>query len=378
MERFWKQAVLVGSLVVAVQACSSSEGQETVGTITEAYTKVCPTQTVEGIDIYDGDGAIDWAAVKASGREFAFIKATQGTYNTQSRFAYNWENAKSAGVLRSAYHFFDPTEDGAAQADHFLQVMGTLEPGDLPAALDVECPDGDAKCLGFSGGSGQAPASDIVQRALAWLHAVENATGRKPFVYTFPSYFPDLGVDTSGFAAFPLWIATISQCASVPAPWTTMVVWQYGWTGNVPGVPSSCDVDRFNGTKNALVAFANASSTDAGTDAAVGKDAANDAVVGKDAADAHPAIDGAVDSATTHDSTAHDSTPGGPETGYDAVSDGNHEASTPDSQESPAGNDSSCSCRAAVGARSQDRSMSVLASVMLVAGLVGRRRRRMR
>ena len=45
---------------------------------------------------------------------------------------------KSAGIVRSAYHFFHCDTDAATQASFFLGVMGALEPGDLPPSLDFE------------------------------------------------------------------------------------------------------------------------------------------------------------------------------------------------------------------------------------------------
>ena len=254
-----RRVALLASLPVVLLSCSSSRNDaspEVVGARADAYTQQCAKTTVEGVDVSDGQGSIDWSAVKAAGRDFAFMKATQGTYFTAKTFAANWSGAKKAGVLRSAYHFFDPTEDGVAQANHFLNVVGTIGPDDLPAMLDVECPDGDSACLGWSGGTGDAPASDIVKRATDWLVTVTDATGKKPIVYTFPAYFPDLSVDTSALGKYPLYIATIASCASVPAPWKSAVFWQYSWTGTVSGISGQVDMDRFFGSMTDLQAFA--------------------------------------------------------------------------------------------------------------------------
>jgi lysozyme len=221
---------------------------ENVASTAEAVQQ-CPAQTVEGIDVFDGQGAVDWVAVADAGVVFAMIKATQGTYDTQSTFAANWIGAERAGVRRGAYHFFDPTEDGAAQAERFLSAVGPIAPGDLPPMLDLECPDGDADCLG-TGASGEAAPSAIGVRMWAWLHAVEGATGRKPLVYTFSSYFASSGVDAGGLGAYPLFLAypSAGACVGVPAPWTRAALWQYSWTGTVSGVPAAVDRDRFLGS----------------------------------------------------------------------------------------------------------------------------------
>jgi lysozyme len=208
----------------------------------------CPPAALEGIDVFDGQGTIDWPRVAGAGVAFAFIKATQGTYDTQSTFASNWAGAGAAGVARGAYHFFDPTEDGAAQADHFLSVLaaaGAID-AELPPMLDVECPDGDADCLG-TGASGAATAASIAAGTWAFLGAVAQATGRAPLVYTFLTYFESNGVDAAGLDAFPLWLAypTGEGCFPVPPPWTEAAGWQYSWTGQVPGIAGDVDRDRW-------------------------------------------------------------------------------------------------------------------------------------
>ncbi len=236
-------------------ACSSAPSD--IGSSSEAYTTQCAgAMVVEGVDISAGQAPVDWTSVTAAGRQFAFIKATQGNYYTSSAFASQYAGALSAGVYRSAYHFFDPTVDGVTQANYFLSVASTILPGDLPPMLDIECPDGDATCLGFTGGSGDAPSATIVSRALDWLTTVTTATGKTPIVYTFPAYFPDLATADTGLAAYPLFIATLSNCASVPAPWTMAVFWQYSWTGTVAGIPGQVDLDRFFGSLSDLQTFA--------------------------------------------------------------------------------------------------------------------------
>jgi lysozyme len=245
-------------LLAWLPACGAPPGPplERSGCTVEALEQ-CPTATVEGIDVFDGQGAIDWDAVADAGVAFAFIKATQGTYDAQSTFEANWAGARRAGVLRGAYHFFDPTEDGALQAQAFLATLGRLEAGDLPAMLDIECPDGDANCLG-AGFPGDAPAGAIAMRMGDWLRAVEGATGAKPLVYTFGSYFASRGISTAGLAAYPLFLSepvtsmASAECLDVPSPWSRATLWQYSWSGRVSGVESAVDRDRFLGPRDEL------------------------------------------------------------------------------------------------------------------------------
>ena len=238
----------------------------------EANTQQCATTTLEGVDVYNGYGAIDWVKVANSGRRFAFIKATQGNYNKQGTFAANWTNSRAANVVRSAYHFFDPTIDGVTQANWFLaevQGAGGFDANDLPPMLDIECPISASQATStasggsceYAGNSGWVATATMQTRIFDWLDTVERATGRRPIIYSYPSWFPDLMFTDARLANYPLFIATYATCASVPPPWTTAVFWQYSASGTVPGITPKSDVDRFFGGEPELAAFI-ASTTD--------------------------------------------------------------------------------------------------------------------
>ena len=73
-----KEWLLVGFVLAG---CASRDPAELTGQTGEAISQ-CPTTSVEGVDVFDGQGSIDWPTVYAAGVRFAFIKATQGTYDT--------------------------------------------------------------------------------------------------------------------------------------------------------------------------------------------------------------------------------------------------------------------------------------------------------
>jgi GH25 family lysozyme M1 (1,4-beta-N-acetylmuramidase) len=268
--------------------------------------KQCPTTTIEGVDVYQGDNPINWNTVQGENRVFAFSKASQGDYNKQSNFATNWTTLKSLGMARGAYHYFDATIDGATQAKWFLDQVaaaGGFQPGDLPPALDLECPvsttQGSAgnMCLG-NGKNGWAPTATIIQGVWAWLDAVESATGMKPIIYSYVSWFATFGFTDPKLANYPLWIAspisaTSGNCATVPAPWTQATFWQYQTTMHLNGIGSgtmAADEDRFIGTIGALTGFVAADSLrDGGSDGAT--DGATSSVLDAAAADLSSARD---------------------------------------------------------------------------------------
>ena len=193
--------------------------------------------TYEGIDVSSYQGTVDWAQAKAAGLHFAFAKATQGTSIVDPEFAANWSGIRAAGLVRGAYHFMDPNEDAAAQAEHFLATV-KLEAGDLPPVLDIE----------VSGGMSVAGLDDAVH---TWLEKVAAATGVQPIIYSDDSF---LGTDLAkGFGDYPLWIAAYSpDPPAPPAGWTAWTFWQYSDTGTVSGVDGQVDRDRYQGTEAAF------------------------------------------------------------------------------------------------------------------------------
>ena len=91
--------VLAVALLVALPACTGTPPQ--VDYVEDAVT-VCPAgAVVQGIDVSEFQGAINWSAVKAAGKQFAFIRVSDGTYQ-DPKFATNWAGAKAAGILRGA------------------------------------------------------------------------------------------------------------------------------------------------------------------------------------------------------------------------------------------------------------------------------------
>jgi GH25 family lysozyme M1 (1,4-beta-N-acetylmuramidase) len=257
---------LLGSIVIACGSEGGTTASERIGVVSSANTSECPAGPfLQGVDTSSGQGTVTWSSAKGAGIDWAIMKATQGNYDHDSAFPKNWGPAKAAGVVRGAYHFFDPTLDGATQAAYFLTAMGPLDAEDLSPVIDVECPTGPTEdCLGFSGGTGVVDAADFRTHLLDWLNAVEAATGRKPIIYTYVDFFPETGaagtgtnVDTTGLDAYPLWIADYSgtSCLIAPTPWTQAAAWQYDDNGTFSGISDEVDVDRMVGPIDELLGW---------------------------------------------------------------------------------------------------------------------------
>ena len=263
MQRF--RRLVLGSVLLA--ACGAPEAGDSrsieVGRVAEA-AKVCAgANTVEGVDISEFQPNVDWNALKASGRQFVFIRASDGNYHDK-KFDEHWTNAKAAGFIRAAYQFFEPTEDPIVQADFILsKIGGKVDPGDLPPMLDFE-----------KSGTSAEPSAATTQAAMkAWVDHITAAIGRKPMIYSGYYYWTGASVgNPQGYGDCPFIVAAYpnsfasaqdhSYCPSIPDEWSKWTFWQYSSGAQadaptVPGIGQSCDRDFFNGTLGELMALAN-------------------------------------------------------------------------------------------------------------------------
>lgn len=194
-----------------------------------------------GIDVSAYQEDVNWATVASQGVFYAFAKATEGATSVDEKFARNWAGMRSVGIVRGAYHFFRPGKEPAVQADNFLRAVQKLEDFDLPAVLDLEITD-------------QLSASVIIDRALQWLQIIETKTGRKPILYTYPSFWEDKLGNTTKFSSYPLWIANFGQPGSpyVPRAWQRWAFHQYSESGTLRGIVGNVDLNQFNGNLDGL------------------------------------------------------------------------------------------------------------------------------
>jgi len=208
------RAVFVAALAVAAPARAAT---------------VCPEGTLAGVDFTSAAGPVDWAAVRGAGASFAFLGATAGAEAVAPGFAANWAGARAAGLVRGAYHVFSPAADPDAQADAFLAAVGTIEPGDLRLAVDVETMD--------------AQSAASVEIALSrFVTRLEEAAGPPVILRTNPTFWTVSMEGSTVFRAEALWIVDPAGCPDVPPAWTS---WAFQGTG-APG-PVAGTAVRFAG-----------------------------------------------------------------------------------------------------------------------------------
>jgi GH25 family lysozyme M1 (1,4-beta-N-acetylmuramidase) len=231
--------------VTYVYAATSLFGPKTTTSTPEPEPDKPTSNLTEGIDVSHWQGTIDWAKVRAAGKKFAFIKASEHTSFVDDKYLTNRSRAKAAGVLVGAYHFARPnsgTTDAYAEADHFIETADWVS-GELRPVLDLE-------------DTGGLSSSALQTWVKAFVGRIYERTGVRAIIYVSPSFWSTKMGNSAWFAQNGydvLWIAhwTTASSPSVPAEnwggksWT---FWQYTSDGSVAGISGRVDLDRYKGT----------------------------------------------------------------------------------------------------------------------------------
>jgi lysozyme len=191
--------------------------------------------SVHGIDVSSYQGRVDWPEVSRHRVRFAFIKATEGVSLRDRRFQRNWSGAKKNGILRGAYHYFQPNYDGTAQANLFVSTV-PLQAGDLPPVLDVEHPEFHDVA--------------VMRRHIStWLRLVERHYGVRPILYSNYSFYQRYLA--GHFDKYPLWLAHYEVERPV-LPRDKWIIWQHSDEAFIPGIRGAVDFNVYQGSFESL------------------------------------------------------------------------------------------------------------------------------
>jgi GH25 family lysozyme M1 (1,4-beta-N-acetylmuramidase) len=250
---------------------------------------------IPGIDVYSGDGAVNWTSVKNGGYQFAFVKATEGVNFIDSRFNTNMTNANAAGVYVGPYHLARPDskngvafttynglaltqnsptqtnrdawEDATSEASDFLESIRPyyLQQGNtkfLRPVLDMEL----SKIPDF--GSTSLEKTFVSNWVQIFSDAVQAALGVRPFMYLSKSNANTYWTSTIA-SQHAFWEAQYKGTGTTSPPtaaetplWAPWSFWQWSdgtdaiaQANLVPGLSGSPDRDVFSGTMADLAAL---------------------------------------------------------------------------------------------------------------------------
>lgn len=203
----------------------------------------------KGIDVYVGDGSIDWEKVSASGVSFAMIKATQGYLVndpksgmiTDSKFVYNITNACENGLYCGAYHYLmaKTVNDAKKEAEYFIgRIAPYKDKIKLFAGVDME----NDKAKKYSSKEKKLNTDIIV----AFCDAVENA-GFRSIIYINPSFIKNY-LEFDRLKSRNIWLAywtdedTFMKYINGFDDPSQFRLWQYG-DSEVDGIKGKTDGD---------------------------------------------------------------------------------------------------------------------------------------
>ena len=242
--RRWIAAGLLGSLA----ACSGTTDFYPDKGDTKPHPGVASAKKhpIQGIDISKWQGRVDWASVRKSGTQFAFIKATEGGDHLDDRFLENWDGAAQAGVPRGAYHFVFWCRSAQDQMAWFKKNVPN-DPTALPPVLDVE----------WNGHSQLCPKKLPKAQALAMvqymLDEMERYTSKRPIIYTDITFHKD--VLENELPDYPHWVRSTAAEPEERFARRKWMLWQFTSTGRVPGVRGDVDRNAFYGTTAEWASF---------------------------------------------------------------------------------------------------------------------------
>lgn len=190
-------------------------------------------KSLTGLDLSHWNGHLDFNKLKKN-IDFIYIKATEGITKVDEMLVDYTVQSMENNIPFGYYHFFHANLDGTEQAQHFLKHIYQEKMNLLPV-LDWEVSDG-------------MPSHIQIQEAQKWLDVVEESTGKKPMIYTGPSFFEDLKAPPS-FREYPLWVAHYGVDKPwIPKPFNKYLIHQWTENGKISGFKSDFDFNMLNGT----------------------------------------------------------------------------------------------------------------------------------
>ena len=207
--------------------------------ISEVIAKYRANGVQVGIDVSAWQGEIDWAKVKASGIEFAFIRLGYqadygGEYTLDRYFKQNVEGALSVGLPIGVYFYTcaDGIDEARRQAEWVLEQVNDYEL-ELGIVYDWE-EWGDFNRAGMS-------FYTLQKSADAFLEAVE-AAGYHGILYGSKNYLEKFWQGNN----HSVWLA---QYYDYPTYNREFEFWQLTDDGKVPGISGMVDLDLRYGAK---------------------------------------------------------------------------------------------------------------------------------
>ena len=199
-------------------------------------------EALQGIDVSEHQGDIDWKAVAEAGYKFVFIRlgfrgyGEEGTLNEDTRAVEYLREAEKAGLQVGAYFFSQAVTELEAEEEAEFAV-GILEKSgvklDLPLVYDPEF------VPGVDGRANYVSREQVCLNTDAFRDTAEAAIHCKVALYT-NLYWEYNMFDAETLNEYEIWYADYQDVPETPYHFTW---WQYSETGTVPGIKGDMDIN---------------------------------------------------------------------------------------------------------------------------------------
>lgn len=206
-------------------------------------------ETLQGIDVSDHQGEIDWKAVADAGYEFVFVRVgfrgygEEGTLNEDTMALKYMKDAKAAGLQVGTFFFSQAVnEEEAAEEGRFAAdiIKKSGVKTDLPLVYDPE------QAGGSEGRANNLTREEVSVNAAAFRDAAESAINCEVALYT-NLYWQNTYFDLDTLNDFEIWYADYEEAPQTSVHFTW---WQYTETGSVPGIKGDMDMNVWIREKN--------------------------------------------------------------------------------------------------------------------------------
>lgn len=206
-------------------------------------------------------GKVDFSKMAQHGK-FVIIRQGQGLW-TDEDFTDYWRDAKAAGLVRMAYHFFTWDVSPEQQADKFYNDLKD----DPPDKIRFEGQEISGYWGDFEWWA--TVPSNALELYGRFADRMKELTGLWPGIYTAPGFWMSYGSNADVWAQMPLWLARWG--ASAPGnmePWQRLgkkpAIWQWGTPAI--GLEVGCeskevDANWFMGSEEELFWYKNGGET---------------------------------------------------------------------------------------------------------------------
>jgi lysozyme len=220
-----------------------------------------------GIDVSHYQGSPNWSSVHSCGVQYAFTKATEGTYYQDASFNFNMANGKAANVQMGAYDFARPDlYSPATEANYFWNFAG----GKIIADGKSLYPMVDFEVFNGHVGAGNYTA---------WFNSWSSTVKGKTSHFLHPVIYCSAGTgacdlieyDQPGGIYLSAWIANYNgQNLYTGQPWTcctccnawvqgcaagNWTYWQVSSTGQICGISGNTDFDAYPLSLSLLISY---------------------------------------------------------------------------------------------------------------------------